>query len=1730
MADTVSSATSSVMGSPPMSPEPPLSPPSTIVKAPIELAPPKTGMTPPATPEGMSRMQAKRLGISGAEPNSSTHIEHNASQRQAESSQHPQQQPTQQQLLLQLQQPPAAQPPMRKEGAAATSSGTQTKAQPNIKLVQSHGVTIEVAAKPLRRNKTVTEKMKERQQAAAVEAPVVAPETDAEVLESGAVSEVSAATSAPVQLQATAAAKGRRMSMAKGRRMTVAKGRRMSVAKSKLKFSGTGALTRLNIMEEKSGDDQDEPVIPKPKPPPWTPIEWDDEARQRVQIFFKKLRSENTDGNRVDPTEVIPWFFAARHPDVVLKRKTPMAAFEAFLKNFRVSKRGVVTSRDFLKFTTSLTQALSMEELQKHYGTLDDLVRQVWCPVAEDISQQLMHDSQESVAGALLSAARDRVVGVSPYLNSPNLAPPSNFGSDVAEEEEAAMKGTDAASISPLAVVTRNDVSPAAYLLEEPVTPRTPLPVAADLSTTDGKKSPMDVMKEWHFSEHQDLGFPMRMVEHHEKRVKIMEEFEGGVEVGDTVKDTDLIVECDDVQPRQLLSPAAPSPTENERSSSDSSSHSEDEIPSPPVSSGMRSPNQGASGWRRGVGSPRRGSVLHGGSTPKMNPIGDIQKGVTGVIEEDDEDASSSSGSSSTSSSSPSHQTVDSSMRKGHLGEQLYAGIRQFDEDERLVKIIIHEGAGVLHGPPLFLSLKGECLSTGDIARLMIYPHDWTASTLGALKVLEPAKRTILARWVYDHLTIMPSTVGKGLVLGIDNSARNDGPGRPKTPPGDMSPRAASGAKRSHAFGPPQTPSPRTPVRKGRRRMSTFAGAPPAEDKLEAASNSLVKSYSDEMLRDKVWCEMQMTRPDSVVRKEAERRKKATIASEVPDEKANDATRDFMELQGGGVSSLQRYENDKRNERGETAAMDATARWRWAIFRILKHRRLIRMTRAMMKSNDDDGFDMDEPEENDHIIHAAVDNAMKIAAFSWEKQEENKLKFQEEFGKMEEDDVQQALAALEARRPGERTFGDMEACRLALAHIEFFRKIEAQIPHDVSKLLQHSILIQAPSLEELFCQGEEADGMYIIIMGSVDVFVTRTQTVGLESKTTSFKVATLEAGETFGEGGLVEKKPRAATIVTAEASQLIFIPSKVFMDTLHKSQVNEAREIRNVLGRGSVTGFLLRNQRVIGQILAGASMRLFRTGSVICRQGDPSQHIFIIKSGEVRLMMQREDGHGNVYAGEALELEPRLHTGACFGAALLDNSALQKIINGVAEGTHISNYRDSNPAAQLHHTLSVIAVTELHVLELQLSQVEQLAPRMYAQLMSDYNTKYRRYYAEPSEWVGLRYNEQMWCDLRTYLVNEACKPYGYRKHFEDNHHLVPVHDKFAAEGMIGGKGNDQNVDPLGLDSDNSVSTITVQFESLATANANAYKMLRADFHKPLPPRPQRTQGQFRSTNKDDDSHPFQELKPRREQKQSHSSSAFDTPDQLSKFRVNKNQSYGTPTLRTGGHLNSGIKKSSVRRQFAWNSPNDRHSAHADISKTLRSADKQRDALRPDYSGSGILNRPGSTSAVDTNPDIEVKGKSPSITIARASGVEGRLQKLLNTDSTLVRQPIKNDRRFTSVLRPSSAPNSAKNRRRRSSKDNAIRPQSATTTESAREATHKHQLLQDVSKRSSMLQSTPIGEQFPFHSRPQSAAHGTRSRSNQQKSPSRPQSAPSAALRKGKGNATRASRRLKMAGL
>lgn len=94
--------------------------------------------------------------------------------------------------------------------------------------------------------------------------------------------------------------------------------------------------------------------------------------------------------------------------------------------------------------------------------------------------------------------------------------------------------------------------------------------------------------------------------------------------------------------------------------------------------------------------------------------------------------------------------------------------------------------------------------------------------------------------------------------------------------------------------------------------------------------------------------------------------------------------------------------------------------------------------------------------------------------------------------------------------------------------------------------------------EDVFKEGDEGDGLYIIVSGSVDVL----RAEGGEQKV----LATLDAPQFFGEMAVIDKELRSATVRANEDSRLLFISvanllafRRVFRDGFMFVVINIAR-------------------------------------------------------------------------------------------------------------------------------------------------------------------------------------------------------------------------------------------------------------------------------------------------------------------------------------------------------------------------------------------------------------------------------------------------------------------------------------------------------------------------------------------------------------------------------------------
>lgn len=129
-----------------------------------------------------------------------------------------------------------------------------------------------------------------------------------------------------------------------------------------------------------------------------------------------------------------------------------------------------------------------------------------------------------------------------------------------------------------------------------------------------------------------------------------------------------------------------------------------------------------------------------------------------------------------------------------------------------------------------------------------------------------------------------------------------------------------------------------------------------------------------------------------------------------------------------------------------------------------------------------------------------------------------------------------------------------------LAHT--MRKVEFFAPltmGQVEKILPSIMLFSYAPGETVFKKGQKGDAFYIVYKGSVDISIPR---VIFLSK----KVASLKAGDFFGEIALISDEPRTATVAAAEASLLFTLIAEDFKFVLAENPA-AAEEMRRIASR-----------------------------------------------------------------------------------------------------------------------------------------------------------------------------------------------------------------------------------------------------------------------------------------------------------------------------------------------------------------------------------------------------------------------------------------------------------------------------------------------------------------------------------------------------------------------------------
>ena len=114
--------------------------------------------------------------------------------------------------------------------------------------------------------------------------------------------------------------------------------------------------------------------------------------------------------------------------------------------------------------------------------------------------------------------------------------------------------------------------------------------------------------------------------------------------------------------------------------------------------------------------------------------------------------------------------------------------------------------------------------------------------------------------------------------------------------------------------------------------------------------------------------------------------------------------------------------------------------------------------------------------------------------------------------------------------------------------------------HHAAHLCALASLVEVPRRTRLVQAGSASDGAFLLVSGKVKVFLA-----GDDGR--EVILSTLEAGEVFGEMGLIDDLPRSAHVETLEACTIAAIGKQDFLDCLGRSGELALAVMRNLAAR-----------------------------------------------------------------------------------------------------------------------------------------------------------------------------------------------------------------------------------------------------------------------------------------------------------------------------------------------------------------------------------------------------------------------------------------------------------------------------------------------------------------------------------------------------------------------------------
>jgi len=172
-------------------------------------------------------------------------------------------------------------------------------------------------------------------------------------------------------------------------------------------------------------------------------------------------------------------------------------------------------------------------------------------------------------------------------------------------------------------------------------------------------------------------------------------------------------------------------------------------------------------------------------------------------------------------------------------------------------------------------------------------------------------------------------------------------------------------------------------------------------------------------------------------------------------------------------------------------------------------------------------------------------------------------------------------------------------------------------PPQLEMVIDAFQLVKVSQGQAIISQGEEGDKFYVVGSGTYDCFIDKE---GASEKVHTYKVVGGIGKPSFGELALMYSTPRAATVIAAEDGYVWALGRKMFRRVLMK---RPNKELVVTLRKVSILETLGKSQlQRLAEIITEIN---FKEGDLIIKQGDIGDIMYLVKTGEVRCVIEALD-------------------------------------------------------------------------------------------------------------------------------------------------------------------------------------------------------------------------------------------------------------------------------------------------------------------------------------------------------------------------------------------------------------------------------------------------------------------------------------------------------------------------